>query len=291
MLLNEAVSGHTIATIAEMFFFQAITAMANPFLFRAHCGVMAAISINDLQRVKLKKAPPPKVPLGTTASKNGDLHSDTGGVSVAAFRNRFEQKQTPPAKVHAGSFPRQDGGRPSDENVMSVTSARAKFEQKSTKTFPAAWKQSLSQRNGSQNNNFHKQEENRRVFKGEPPRKELPPFFRIGAAPGKKPKPANLKFSLHKYRDKIVLSNAGNNALQTPTEGRMESKLEFYIIIVCITDNYMVWPVRRMEWDGTLKKSFSSSMIPFITPSHLLPEIERSRRIALFIPDLKKNTE
>ena len=207
--------------------------MANPFLFRAHRGVMAAISISDLQRVRLKKAPPPKVPVGSTAGKNDDLNSDTGGVSVAAFRKRFEQKQTPPAKaLHARSLRRQDDGRPSEETVLSVTSARSKFEQKSTKTLPASWKQSLPQRNGSQKNNLHRQEEKRRVFKGEPPRKELLPLFRIGAASGKKPKPANLRFLLHKYRDKIVSSNVANNAVPTATEGRMESKIEFYIIVV-----------------------------------------------------------
>jgi len=180
---------------------------------------MAAITFSDLQSVKLKRTPPPKVPVETTSSQNGaDVSSNTSGVSVSAFRQRFEQKQTPSTRAHSGTSSSQDGGKPTGEGVISVASAKAKFVQKPPK--PAPWKQ----RNDNQTKDSLRtqRDDNSTVSKGEPPRKELPPFFRIGAAPYKKPKPANLKFMLRKYKDKIVLSNAANNDARTPEEEETE---------------------------------------------------------------------
>ena len=188
---------------------------------------MAAISVNELQGVKLKKAPPPKAPIGAAANQHAGIPSGSDGVSVSAFRMKFEQKQNLPPKAHAGSPPRHDVGKRSEENVMrSVSSTRAKFEQKPAKPPPSPWKQTTAVQTNARNScsqtkdAIHKVEVNRKVFKGEPPLKDLPSFFRIGAAPYKKPKPANLKSLLPKYKDKIVLSNAANSVLHTSTEGK-----------------------------------------------------------------------
>lgn len=188
---------------------------------------MAAISVNELQGIKLKKAPPPKAPTGTAASQHVGIPSGSDGVSVSTFRMRFEQMQNLPPKAHGGSSPSQDGGKPPEENVMrSVSSARAKFEQKPSKPPPSPWKQKTAVQTKARNScsqtkdAIHNLEVNRKVFKGEPPLKDLPPFFRIGAAPYKKPKPANLRSLLPKYKDKIVLSNAAKSVLHTSTEGK-----------------------------------------------------------------------
>lgn len=196
---------------------------------------MAVPSFRDLQSVKLKRTPPPKVPLGTTSSPNGDFPSATGGVTVASVRNRFEQKHTPSAKAHRGSLARQDDDKPSEESVVSVASARAKFEPKPAKKTPSPRKQNNSSQSVSQSkDDRHRADHSSNVLKGEPRLKELPPFFRIGAAPYKKHKPADLKFRLQKYRDQIVLSNGANNADRTSNKGRVETKNRsiFYDLIV-----------------------------------------------------------
>ena len=174
---------------------------------------MAGVSFSELQNVKLKRTPPPKVPLGTNPNQKDDLPSDSGCVSVSAFRNRFEQKQTQTTRPHVGSFSRQDGGQP------SVASARAKFEQKSVKKPPVPWKQI----NGTQSNGgeLRRTDNNSNALKGEPPRKVLPPAFRIGTAPDKKPKPANLKFMLRKYEEEIVLSNGAKFVTRTLNKGKI----------------------------------------------------------------------
>lgn len=176
------------------------------------------LKLNDLQQIRrtLKRTPPPKVPLGASSAQNGAVPSDTGAASVASFKNRFEQKQAPSPKAPPGSSSRQDG-ESSKETVFSVASARAKFEQKPVNKTPSPWKQS----NGNQSKNgSHRLDENSNASKGEPPRKTLPPFFRIGAAPYKPDKPDHLKFRLKKFEDKIILANGGTTAARISHEGR-----------------------------------------------------------------------
>ena len=183
-----------------------------------------ALSLNDLQQIKstLKRAPPPKAPMGPPTPQNG---ADTSALSVASVRERFEQKRTPPPKVHAGSSPRQDNSEPSEENVLSVASARAKFEQKqklANKSLPS-WKQSVwkPSKTGSQSLDENSNPSSHGNM--EPPRKELPTFFRIGAAPRKPAKPDHLKPMLRKYQDKIILSNGVSTSVQAYIEGRLET--------------------------------------------------------------------
>ncbi|KAL9971283.1 hypothetical protein ACROYT_G023791 [Oculina patagonica] len=152
--------------------------------------------------------------MGTSSAQNGAVPSDTGTVSVASFRNRFEQKPTPPTKTHIGSSPRQDGAQPLEEGVKSVASARAMFEKQSVKKSPPPWKH--SNRNQSKAGSPCVDENsNVNNLKGEPPRKALPPFFRIGAAPHKPAKPDHLKKRLRKFHDKIILANGATKAAGT----------------------------------------------------------------------------
>ncbi|KAL9971284.1 hypothetical protein ACROYT_G023792 [Oculina patagonica] len=145
------------------------------------------------------------------------LPSDTGTVSVPSFRNRFEQKQAPSTKVHSGPSPRHDGAQPSEEGVKSVASARAMFEQQSVKKSPPPWKQ--SNRNQSKSGSACV-DENSNVdnLKEEPPRKVLPPLFRIGAAPPKPAKPDHLKLRLRRFQEKIILSTGADSSARTSKE-------------------------------------------------------------------------
>ena len=181
------------------------------------------LSLNDLQQVKrtLKRTPPPKAPTSPSSGQNGAASSNTGPSSVALFRTKFEQKPIPPLKGHVGSLPCQDGGKHSEEKVISVASAKAKFEQKSLKKPAPLWKQN----NGNQSKAGSPiLDKNSNTSKGEPPRKTLPPFFRIGAAPIKPAKPDHLKFRLKKFQDKIILANGVTNAAVTSKEGRLKEK-------------------------------------------------------------------
>ena len=200
------------------------------------------LSLNDLQQIKrtLKRAPPPKAPLGVSSAQNGAVPSDTDTVSVASFRNRFEQKQAPSPRAHTGSSPRQDGGEPSEEGVMSVASARAMFEQQPLKKSPPPWKQSNEKQSkiGSpcvdENSNVNN-------LKREPPRKELPPFFRIGAAPLKRAKPDHLRIRLRKFQDKIILANGGTTAARTPQKGRRKQKPNVQKLKYWSGEKYFHW--------------------------------------------------
>ncbi|CAH3038341.1 unnamed protein product [Porites lobata] len=172
---------------------------------------MAGLSFDQINSAKknLRKAPPPKVPLGTTASQNGDFSSDAGNVSVAAFRNRFEQKQSPTSNGQFGSPSRLSGDdRSSGENITSPRAKFEKFEPKSAKKPPPPRKPPIGAKSSKM---LRRLDDNSNALKGEPNRKELPLFNRIGAAPHKKHKPANLKFKLDKYKDKIVQSNGTNH--------------------------------------------------------------------------------
>lgn len=182
------------------------------------------LSLNDLQHVKrtLKRTPPPKAPLSPSSGQNGAASSNTGLSSVALFRNKFEQKQTPPSKGHVGSSPCQDGGQRSEEKVMSVASAKAKFEQKSLLKSAPPWKQSTGNQCKAGSLNLDK---NSNTSKGEPPRKTLPPVFRIGSAPAKPAKPDHLKFRLKKFQDKIILASGVTTAAITCKEGRLKPKI------------------------------------------------------------------
>ena len=182
------------------------------------------LSLNDLQQVKrtLKRTPPPKAPLSPSSGKNGTAPSNTGPSSVALFRNKFEQKQTSPSKGHVGSSPCQDGGKPSEERVMSVASAKAKFGQNSLEKAAPPWKQSTRNQSKAGSSILDK---NSNTSKGEPPRKTLPPFFRIGTAPAKPAKPDYLKFRLKKYKDKIILASGVTNAAIISKEGRLKAKI------------------------------------------------------------------
>lgn len=181
---------------------------------------MAGLSFDQIKSAKknLRKAPPPKVPLGTTASQNGDFSSDAGNVSVAAFRNRFEQKQSPTSNGQFGSPSRLSGDdRSSGENITSPRAKFEKFEPKSAKKPPPPRKPPIGAKSSEM---LRRLDDNSNALKGEPNRKELPLFNRIGAAPHKKHKPANLKFKLDKYKDKIVQSNGTNHTDRGCNEGR-----------------------------------------------------------------------
>ena len=177
-----------------------------------------ALSLNDLQRIKrtLKRAPPPRAPSGVSSAQKGAIVTDTGTVSVASFRNRFEQKQIPSPKSPTGYSPCQDGGEPSEEGVISVASARTMFEQKHLIN--------RNQRRGSKSTKSGSpcvdKKSNVNNLKQEPTRKELPPFFRIGAAPYKPAKPDYLKSKLRRFQDKIVLANGTTAASRTTSKGR-----------------------------------------------------------------------
>ena len=181
---------------------------------------MAGLSFDQIKSAKknLRKAPPPKVPLGSTSSENGDFSSDAGNVSVAAFRNRFEQKQSPTSNGQFGSLSHLSGdNRTSGENITSSRAKFEKFEQKSAKKPPPPRKPPIGVKSSEM---LRRLDDNSNALKGEPIRKELPLFNRIGAAPHKKHKPANLKFKLGKYKDKIVQSNGTNHTDRGCNEGR-----------------------------------------------------------------------
>ena len=178
------------------------------------------LSLNDLQHVRrtLKRTPPPKAP--SSPGQKDPAPSSTGPSSVALFRNKFEQKPTPPSKGHKeGSSPCQYGVQPSEEKVISVASAKAKFEQNSFVKSAPAWKQSTGNQSKAGSSIL---DENSNAYKVEPPRKTLPAYFRIGAAPGKPAKPDHLKFRLRKFQDKIMILNGETTAAITSKEG--ESK-------------------------------------------------------------------
>lgn len=182
------------------------------------------LSLNDLQQVRrtLKRTPPPKAPLSPSSGENGAAPSNTCPSSVASFRNKFEQKPIPPSKGHVGSSPCQNGGQHSQEKVMSVASAKAAFEQKSFAKSAPPWKQTIGNQSKA---GLSIQGKDSSTSKGEPPRKTLPPYFRIGSAPIKPAKPDHLKFRLKKYQDKIILANGVTSASSTSKEGRLKSKI------------------------------------------------------------------
>lgn len=175
------------------------------------------LSLTDLQQVRrtLKRTPPPKAPLSPSSSQNGVAPSNTGPSSVASFRNKFEQKTIPPSRGHVGSLPCQDGGQHSEEKVMSVASAKAAFEQKSFDKPTPPWKQTIGNQSKA---GFSIQDKDSNASKGEPPRKTLPPYFRIGSAPVKPAKPDHLKFRLQKFQDKIILATGLTTAAITTKE-------------------------------------------------------------------------
>ena len=181
--------------------------------------------MNDLQQVRrtLKRTPPPKVPSSPPSSQNGVAPSNTSPSSVASFRNMFEQKTIPPSTGHVGSLSCQDGRQHSEEKVISVASAKAAFEQKSQfeKSTPP-WKQTIGNQSKA---SFSIQDKDSNTSKGEPPRKTLPPYFRIGSAPIKPAKPDHLKFRLKKFQDKIILANGVTNAAIISKEGRLKAKI------------------------------------------------------------------
>ena len=183
------------------------------------------LSLNDLQQVRrtLKRTPPPRAPLSPSSGEYGAAPSNTHPSSVASFRNKFEQKPIPPSKGHAGSLPCQNSGQHSEEKVMSVASAKAAFEEKTFKKSAAPpWKQTIGNQFKA---GFSIQDKDSNTNKGEPPRKILPPYFRIGSAPIKPAKPDHLKFRLKKFQDKIILGNGVTSAAITSKEGRLKSKI------------------------------------------------------------------
>ena len=190
-----------------------------------------AVSLNDLQQIKrtLKRAPPPRAPSGVSSAQNGVIATDTGTVSVASFRNKFEQKQTPSPKSPTGSSPCQDGGEPSEEGVISVASARALFEQKPLKKPPPPRKQVNGNQTKSGSSPCVDKNSNVNNLKREPTRKELPPFFRIGAAPYKPAKPDYLKSRLRRFQDKIVLANGTTTASRTTSKGRWKTRFPLFL--------------------------------------------------------------
>ncbi|XP_022805470.1 uncharacterized protein LOC111342641 [Stylophora pistillata] len=179
------------------------------------------LSLNDLKhgRKTLERAPPPKTPTVIPTSQDDD---NTGALSVASVRERFEQKRIPPQKPNATQSPSQGRGKPTEEKVLSVASARAKFEQelKPVNKGPHPWKPTPKYRNQSKTDLLRLDKNSNAKGHGnkEPPRKELPNIFRIGAAPSKPAKPTNLRFMLKKYKDKIILSNSLTSSTQTSTK-------------------------------------------------------------------------
>ena len=181
------------------------------------------LSLKDLQQVKgtLKRTPSPKAPLSPSSGENGAAPSNTGPSSVASFRNIFEQKPIP-------LF--EDRGQHSEEKVMSVESTEAVFEQISFEKSTPPWKQTI----GNQSKvDFFIQDKDSNTSNGEPPRKPLPPYFRIGSAPIKPAKPDHLKFRLKKYQDKFILAKGVATAAIASKEGRLKSKINRrYLITV-----------------------------------------------------------
>lgn len=180
------------------------------------------LSLNELQhgRKTLKRTPPPKTPRVTPSSQDD---RNTGAVSVASAREKFEQKRIPPQRSNATPSPSGQGrGKSTEEKVVSVVSARAKFEQelKPVNKAPPTWKPTPKDRNQSKTDLVRLNKDSNAKGDGnkEPPRKELPGLFRIGAAPSKPAKPTNLKFLLKKYMDKIVLSKSVTPWIQTSTK-------------------------------------------------------------------------
>lgn len=190
------------------------------------------LSLNDLKhgRKTLKRAPLPKAPTVIPTSQDD---GNTGALSVASVRERFEQKRIPPQKPNATQSPSQGRGKPPEEKVLSVASARAKFEQelKPVNKGPHPWKPTPNDRNQSETDLLRLDKNSNAKGHGnkEPPRKELPKIFRIGAAPSKPVKPTNLRFMLKKYKDKIILSNSVTSSTQTSTkEDKCEETDEIY---------------------------------------------------------------
>lgn len=188
------------------------------------------LSLSDIKQVRntLKRAPPPRAPVSPSTDQNG---GNNDAVSVESVRQRFEQKRVPPQKLNSTPSPSQDHGKPTEEKVLSVASARAKFEQnqKPVNRVPPHWKQSdgnqsktgLLRLDKNSNASGHKNME--------PPRKELPNVYRIGAAPPKPAKPKNLRFMLRKYKDKIVLSKCLTTSIQASTkDDKYEDTEEIY---------------------------------------------------------------
>ena len=185
------------------------------------------LSLNDLQQVRrtLKRTPPPKAPLSPPSSQNGVAPSNTSPSSVASCRNMFEQKTIPPSRGHVGSLSCQDGRQHSEEKV-SVASAKAAFEQRSFEKSTPPWKQTFGNESKASSSI---QDEDSKTSKGEPPRKTLPPYFRIGSAPIKPAKPDHLKFRLKKFQDKIILANGVTNAAIISKEGRLKAKINKHL--------------------------------------------------------------
>lgn len=186
--------------------------------------MMATITRYQIQNVKLRKTPPPKIPSGTTSGQNGGFSSKNEALSVAAARNRFESMQSSPRKTLTRRSSSQDGVKPSEENHMSVSSARDKFEQKQAPPWKKAnGKQTRELESYVQTKDTSYKIEKDKNFSGEEPRrKKLPPPFRLGPAPQRKSKPENLKYLLRKYKDQIVLSNGTKTAVPTSTQEKVE---------------------------------------------------------------------
>lgn len=92
-----------------------------------------------------------------------------------------------------GSWPGQDGGQLSEEGVISI----AKFRFRKT-----------GSRCVDKNSNAY-------YLKGEPPRKKLPPFFRMGAAPPKPAKPDHLKLTLRRFQERIEVPVQGKKSYRS----------------------------------------------------------------------------
>ena len=176
---------------------------------------MATITRNDIQKVKLRKIPLPKVPPGDNSSQKEKFSANNEGLSVAAARQRFETKPITQGNSLLRSSSSRNGVEPSGNSVVSASSARDKFGRN-----PPPWKQANVEKTKAPNSRERTKEiSNKLVPELEPRRKNLPPPFRIGPAPRRKPKPENLKFLLRKYKDKIVFFDDARTAVQTSSQG------------------------------------------------------------------------
>lgn len=176
---------------------------------------MAAITRNDIQKLKLLKIPLPKVPPGDNSSQKGKFSANNEGLSVAAARQRFEPKPSTPDNSLLRSSSSRNGVEPSENSVVSASSTRDKFGRN-----PPPWKQANVEKTRALNSREQTIEiSNKLVPELEPRRKNLPPPFRIGPTPRRKPKPENLKFLLRKYKDKIVFFDDARTAVQTSSQG------------------------------------------------------------------------
>lgn len=200
---------------------------------------MATITRNDIQNVKLRKIPLPKVPPADNSSQKGGFSSKNERLSVAVARERFETNS------HLRPSSNPNSVEPSEKSVVSVSSARDKFERN-----PSPWKQGNVEKTKASNSRVQTKEiSNQLVSELEPRRKNLPPPFRIGPAPHRKPKPENLKFLLGKYKNKIVFFDDPKTAVQASSQGTTHGVRALKVIITSFP--------RRLTWLSSSSQTIS----------------------------------